>query len=53
MIGAESMQKQFLQKEAATCRKLAREFAGRPERPFLLKMASAMEELALLGAPRN
>ena len=35
-----------LEKEAAHCRVIATEFAGRPEEPFLLQLASAMEELA-------
>lgn len=42
------MRKKSLWKEAAECRKMARDFAGRPEEPFLLNVASAMEELALI-----
>jgi hypothetical protein len=37
-----------LDNEAESCRQMAREFAGRPEEPFLLRLASAMEELALI-----
>lgn len=36
-----------LAREAAQCRKQAVEFADRPEGPFLLQLASALEELAL------
>ena len=32
--------------EAAECRRWAREFAGRPEQPFLLQLAVAFDELA-------
>jgi hypothetical protein len=45
-----------LNQEAVSCRRTARRFAGRPEAPFLLKLASAFEELALItgaGEPRN
>jgi hypothetical protein len=41
------MQTQSLSKEAAKCREQAKEFAGRPEQPFLLSVASAFEDLAL------
>jgi hypothetical protein len=37
--------------EAAECRRWAREFAGRPEQPFLLQLASAFEELAHNARP--
>ena len=40
-----------LQREAAACRSLAKEHVGRREEPFLLKVASAMEELALIRGP--
>lgn len=40
------MLKKSLEKEAASCRELAKEFAGRAEGPFLLRLASVMEELA-------
>jgi hypothetical protein len=40
-----------LQREAAACRQMAKEHIGRPEEPFLLKVASAMEELALIRGP--
>ena len=33
--------------QAENCRKQANEFAGRPEAPFLLRVASAFDELAL------
>ena len=48
--GGESMRKISLKKEAASCRRMARDFAGRPEEPFLLRVANAMEELALVQA---
>jgi hypothetical protein len=32
--------------EAVKCRVQAEEFAGKPEQPFLLRLASAFEELA-------
>jgi hypothetical protein len=38
---------QALASEAKQCRKLAPEFSGRPEQPFLLKLAAAFEELAV------
>jgi len=44
------MRKISLKKEAASCRRMARDFAGRPEEPFLLRVANAMEELALVQA---
>ena len=37
-----------LRQEAAHCREKAIEFSGQPEEHFLLKLASAMEELALV-----
>ena len=40
-----------MSKEAATCREMAREFAGRPEGAFLLRIASEFEELAGFGRP--
>lgn len=40
------MLKKSLEKEAESCRELAKEFAGRAEGPFLLRLASVMEELA-------
>jgi hypothetical protein len=42
------MRSQSLKQEAALCRQKASEFAGRPEGPFLLQLASALEELALI-----
>ncbi len=41
------MRHEILAREAEECRKLMPEFIGRPEEPFLLKLASAFEELAL------
>jgi hypothetical protein len=42
------MDVQSLEKEAAHCREKATEFAGKPEEPFLLRLASAMDELAFV-----
>lgn len=42
--------------EAVKCRVQAEEFAGKPEQPFLLRLASAFEELAQIesaGIPRR
>ena len=42
--------------EAVKCRVQAEEFAGKPEQPFLLRLASAFEELAQIergGVPRR
>lgn len=39
--------REHLASEAEECRRLIPEFSGRPEEPFLLKLASAFEELAL------
>jgi hypothetical protein len=44
------MRTESLVNEAAKCRRQAKEFAGRPEQPFLLSVASAFEDLALKGA---
>jgi len=33
--------------QAENCRKQANEFTGRPEAPFLLRVASAFDELAI------
>lgn len=35
-----------LAQEAANCRATAAEFKGRPERPFLLRLSEAFDELA-------
>jgi hypothetical protein len=43
------MRKISLKKEAASCRAMAKEYAGRPEEPFLLRIASELEELALIS----
>jgi len=40
--------KQSLQQDAAECRRMAEDLSGRPEESFLLKVASTMEELALI-----
>jgi hypothetical protein len=45
----ESMRRVRLKKEAATCRQMATEFAGLPEEPFLLRIASELEEMALVS----
>jgi hypothetical protein len=37
----------MFKEQAEKCRKQAGEFAGRPEAPFLLRVASAFEELAI------
>jgi hypothetical protein len=38
----------MFKQQAENCRKQASEFAGRPEAPFLLRVASAFDELALV-----
>lgn len=38
-----------LKEEAAACRALAAKFAGRPERPFLLSLSKALDDLATHG----
>ena len=40
------MRKEVLAKEARDCGATAPEFVGRPEAPFLLKLAEAFERLA-------
>ena len=40
------MREVSLAAEAASCRKNAEDFAGLPERPFLLSIADAFDELA-------
>ena len=37
----------MFREQAEQCRRQASEFAGRPEAPFLLSVASAFDELAL------
>jgi hypothetical protein len=37
----------MFREQAEKCRKQASEFAGRPEAPFLLRVASAFDELAI------
>ena len=37
----------MFKEQAESCRKQANEFVGRPEAPFLLRVASAFEELAI------
>ena len=39
----------MFKEQAENCRKQANEFAGRPEAPFLLSVASAFEKLAREG----
>ena len=48
------MSTEELVRVAEECRKVAPEFRGRPEEPFLLRLASAFEELASRdeGSPR-
>lgn len=41
------MRQEVLERHADECRKMIPEFAGRPEEPFLLQLASAFEQLAL------
>lgn len=50
----------MFKEQAENCRKQASEYAGRPEAPFLLSVASAFDELAMesdarliTGAQRN
>ena len=43
----------FLLEEARNCRRLAASFEGKAESAFLLKVASAFEELAHADAPWN
>jgi hypothetical protein len=43
------MEHKPLEKEAAACRQLAQRYVGKPEEPFLLRIASAFEELALIA----
>jgi hypothetical protein len=38
----------MFKEQAENCRKQANEFVGRPEAPFLLRVASAFDELALV-----
>ena len=42
-----------LRREAASCRETAKQFVGKPEAPFLLRMASAFDELALIDASKR
>lgn len=42
-----------LYEEAAACRKMAAEYAGRPEAPFLLQLASALDEAVLIEGKRG
>ena len=41
----------LFKEEADSCRRKADEFAGRPEAPFLLRVASAFDELAVRAEP--
>jgi hypothetical protein len=47
------MRRFSLIKEAAICREMAREFSGYPEAPFLLRIATEFEELALTSIVRR
>ena len=38
----------MFKEQAENCRQQASDFAGRPEAPFLLRVASAFDELALV-----
>lgn len=40
----------MFKEQADKCRKQANEFAGRPEAPFLLRVASAFDELEMDSA---
>ncbi len=40
------MPRDELMKEARVCRAMVQEFGGRPEQPFLLKLAAVFEEFA-------
>jgi hypothetical protein len=42
------MRMRSMKREAVVCRAMARGYAGRPEEPFLLKVANTFEELALV-----
>lgn len=42
------MHSEALTAEAEHCREIAAQFSGKPEEPFLLRLASALEELALI-----
>ena len=37
----------MMKEQAESCRRQANEFAGRPEAPFLLRVASVFDELAI------
>jgi len=43
------MRVKSMKSEALVCRAMAKKYAGRPEEPFLLKVASTFEELALVA----
>ena len=45
------MRNQSLVNEAERCRQRAKELAGRPEQPFLLRLANAFDELAIKDHP--
>jgi hypothetical protein len=42
------MRQKSLEDEAEVCRNMAKEYAGRPEEPFLFKLASALDEVAAM-----
>jgi hypothetical protein len=43
------MRTRSMQREAADCRRKAAQFTGQPEETFLLHLASAWEEVALIN----
>ena len=43
----------IFREQAEQCRRQANEFAGRPEAPFLLRVASAFDELAIEPGSRE
>ena len=47
------MRRKSLEREAEVCRALAKEFAGRPEEPFLFKLASALDEVAAMESQQS
>jgi hypothetical protein len=47
------MRHKSLEREAEACRALAKKFAGRPEEPFLFKLASALDEVAAMDTQQS
>jgi hypothetical protein len=52
VVGVPVMRIDF-QEEAENCRRQALEFSGKPEEPFLLRVASAFDELISTGTARS